>query len=48
MSDEEMQAATERVLDTREYVAPAIEDVISPETLGREVQYAGFSSPRPQ
>jgi hypothetical protein len=40
VSDENRKGAT----STTEYDAPKIEEVVTPQSLEREVQYAGFTS----
>jgi hypothetical protein len=47
MTNEKMPNSQEAELDPTEYVAPAIETVVTPEKLGREVHYAGFASGGP-
>jgi hypothetical protein len=44
MTDERKTNPQEVELEPTEYVAPAIETVVTPEKLAREVHYAGFST----
>ena len=43
--DNQNVRADEETVAPAEYAAPQIEAVVTPESLEREVQYAGFSTP---